>query len=71
MRRDESSRAHVYQAVGTEDATQRQLVTDLVDRAFDGSAAKLVVQALATRRTSPEELAEIRTLLAQQRKGAR
>ena len=71
VRRDESSRTHVYRAAGTEDATQRQLVTDLVDRAFDGSAAKLVVQALATRRTSPEELAEIRKLLAQQRKGAR
>ena len=71
VRRDTSSRTHVYQAVSTEGATQRQLVTDLVDRAFDGSAAKLVVQALATRRTSPEELAEIRKLLAQQRKGAR
>ena len=39
--RDEAERTHVYQAAYTEDQTQRQLVTDLLDRVFDGSAAKL------------------------------
>jgi predicted transcriptional regulator len=63
VRRDESARTHVYQAAYTEDQTQRQLVTDLLDRAFGGSAAKLVLQALATARTSPKELAEIKKLL--------
>ena len=61
--RDESARTHVYHPAYTEDQTQRQLVTDLLDRAFDGSAAKLVLQALSSTKTSPEELAEIKKLL--------
>jgi predicted transcriptional regulator len=61
--RDESARTHVYAAAYTQDQTQRQLVTDLLERAFDGSAAKLVLQALAASRTSPQELAEIKKLL--------
>ncbi len=61
--RDESSRTHVYKAAYSQDQTQRQLVTDLLERAFDGSAAQLVLQALAAARSSPEELAEIRKLL--------
>jgi predicted transcriptional regulator len=61
--RDEAARTHVYQAAYTQEQTQRQLVTDLLDRAFDGSAAQLVLQALAASKTSPEELAEIRKLL--------
>jgi len=63
VRRDESTRTHVYEAAHTEDQTQRHLVADLLNRVFDGSAAKLVVQALAASKTSPEELAEIRKLL--------
>jgi predicted transcriptional regulator len=61
--RDEAARTHVYEAAYTQDQTQRQLVTDLLDRAFAGSAAKLVLQALAASKTSPEELAEIKKLL--------
>jgi len=63
VRRDETSRTHVYESMYTEDQTKRQLVTDLLDRVFDGSAAKLVMQALASNKTSPEELAEIKKLL--------
>ena len=69
--RDEAERTHVYEAAYTQDQTQRQLVTDLVDRVFGGSAAKLVLQALAANKTSPEELAEIRKLLNKQRGGGR
>ena len=69
--RDESERTHVYEAAYTEDQTQRQLVADLVERAFDGSAAKLVVQALASKKATPEELDEIRKLLNKPRGGAR
>ena len=61
--RDEAARTHVYTVAYTQDQTQRQLVTDLLERAFDGSAAKLVLQALAASRTSPEDLAEIKKLL--------
>lgn len=69
--RDETARTHIYQAAYTEDQTQRQLVSDLLDRAFGGSASKLVLQALAANKTSPEELAEIRKLLDKQRGGGR
>jgi predicted transcriptional regulator len=61
--RDESDRTHVYHARTSEDQTQRQLVRDLLDRAFGGSASKLVMQALAARRATAEELGEIRRLL--------
>src|SRR5262245_548444 len=63
VRRDDSDRSHVYEAQLSEGQTQRQLVRDLLDRAFGGSASKLVMQALAARRASAEDLAEIRRLL--------
>ncbi|MFY2558968.1 MULTISPECIES: BlaI/MecI/CopY family transcriptional regulator [Myxococcus] len=63
VERDESQRAHVYRAQATEQRTQRQLVTDLVERAFGGSPARLAMQALSSRKTSPEELAQLRQLL--------
>jgi predicted transcriptional regulator len=69
VRRDEAARTHIYEAAYTEDQTQRHLVTDLLDRVFDGSAAKLVIQALAAGKTSPEELAEIRQLLSEKVRG--
>jgi predicted transcriptional regulator len=69
--RDESARTHIYEPAYTEAQTQRQLVTDLLNRAFDGSAAKLVLQALASTKTSPEELAEIKKLLDSKSGGAR
>ena len=63
VRRDESDRTHVYFPRLSEEQTQRQLVRDLLDRAFGGSASKLVMQALASRRASAEELTEIRKLI--------
>jgi predicted transcriptional regulator len=69
--RDEAERTHIYEAAYTQDQTQRQLVTDLLDRVFDGSAAQLVLHALATNKTSPEELDEIRKLLATKSGGSR
>jgi predicted transcriptional regulator len=69
VRRDDSERSHVYEAAYSEDQTQKQLVADLLHRAFDGSAAKLVLQALAAGKATPEEIAEIRTLLDSHRGG--
>ncbi|HXG54094.1 MAG TPA: BlaI/MecI/CopY family transcriptional regulator [Vicinamibacterales bacterium] len=63
VRRDETDRTHIYQARHTEEQTQGQLVRDLLDRAFGGSATKLVMQALASRRSSADELTEIRKLI--------
>ena len=61
--RDESSRTHVYSTRLTQDQTQRQLVSDLMDRAFGGSAAALVMQALSAHPATTEELDEIRKLI--------
>ena len=61
--RDESQRSHVYQARYREQQTQQQLVRDLLAKAFDGSADKLVMQALKAKKVSAQELAEIRKLI--------
>ena len=63
VERDESDRTHIYRARLSEEQTQQQLVGDLLDRAFGGSASKLVMQALATTRATPDELREIRQLI--------
>ena len=60
VERDERERTHVYTPRLSQDQTQRQLVRDLLDRAFGGSASKLVMQALATKRASADELRDIR-----------
>ncbi len=69
--RNESERTHVYQARLPEEETQKQLVSDLLHRAFSGSAKKLVMQALATKKASRTELAEIRKLIDEIEGGSR
>jgi predicted transcriptional regulator len=61
--RDETERAHVYESRYGEQKTQRQLLTDLAERAFGGSATKLVMQALSGRKANSAELNAIRELL--------
>jgi BlaI family transcriptional regulator, penicillinase repressor len=61
--RDESQRSHVYRPASGESQTQRRLVGDLMEKAFAGSAAQLVMRALSVKRTSKGELEEIRQLL--------
>lgn len=64
VRRDERQRAHVYEARLAREQTQQQLVTDLLERVFEGSATGLVMHALAARKKSSErELAKIRKML--------
>ncbi len=63
VRRDASARTHVYAARVSREDTQRQLVNDLVDRAFGGSATALVLQALHAHPVSAGELAEIQRLI--------
>ena len=71
VRRDESSRTHIYAAAHSESQMQRHLVSDLLEKVFGGSSAKLVVQALATKKATPEELAEIRRMIDKVRGGSR
>ena len=63
VRRDERERAHVYEARAPRAQTERQLVGDLLERAFAGSASALVMRVLSSKKTSPEEIARIRELL--------
>ena len=69
--RDESERAHRYEAAAPEEETQRQLVGDLLQKAFDGSAKKLVLQALSSDAASAGELADIRRMLDELEEGGR
>ena len=66
--RDESARTHVYAPRHGRDETQRQLVTDLLERAFGGSAATLVMQALKAQPASASETAEIQRMIREYRK---
>ena len=63
VQRDQSNKAHIYEAVVDREETQRSLAGALVDKVFDGSAAGLVAGALSAKTASAEELAKIRKLL--------
>ena len=69
VRRDKSQRAHVYQPTFTEAETQKRLVGDLLERAFSGSTASLLMQALSAKEASAEELAQIRQILDEVERG--
>ena len=62
---DEHKRGHVYRPALSEERTQKQLIQDLLDRVFAGSAEKLVMRALSARKVSPKELKRIREMLDQ------
>ena len=63
--RDESQFKHIYKPAISEEKTQKQLVGDLLDRAFAGSAEKLVMRALSAKKVSAKELGKIRKILAE------
>ena len=69
--RDESERSHIYEAAVPEQSVKRRMVSDLLDRVFDGSAAGLVMHALGGRRASADELKQIRQLLKENSRGGR
>ena len=61
--RDESQFKHVYKPALSEERTQKQLVGDLIEKAFSGSAEKLVMRALSAKKVSGKELTRIRKML--------
>ena len=61
--RDETERAHVYKAKVAQEQTQRQLVRHLLEGAFGGSATKLMMQALASKPATADEIAQMRKML--------
>ena len=69
LKRDESCRPQLYRPCFPREQTERQLIKDLVDRAFGGSAKRLVMQALEAKKASPNELAQIEKLLNKLERG--
>ncbi len=71
VERDDSQRPQVYRARLAQEQTQRQLLDDLLNKAFGGSAKELVMQALASKEASEEELAQVERLLDKLEGGVR
>jgi BlaI family transcriptional regulator, penicillinase repressor len=69
VERDENCRPQLYRPCLPREQTERQLIKDLVDRAFGGSARRLVMQALEVKKASPSELAQIEKLLNRLERG--
>jgi len=69
VRRNEEQRAHVYEACLPAEQTKRQLAGDMLLRVFEGSASQLMMHALAGRKSSPEEITELRRLLDEYERG--
>ena len=63
LTRDESVRPQLYRASESRPQTQLQMLDDLAQRAFGGSARKLVMRMLSAQRVSAEELAEMQRLI--------
>lgn len=65
VKRDESMRTHIYQAAVNKEKTQKHILGKMIDTLFGGSSTQLVLQALgnAEATATPEELAQIQTLL--------
>ncbi|MEL7220505.1 MAG: BlaI/MecI/CopY family transcriptional regulator [Bacteroidota bacterium] len=62
--RDDSTRTHIYKSAVEERAVKQGLLSQFVNKAFRGSAAQLVMEALGQHRTSDDELAKIKALIA-------
>ena len=71
VKRDESVRPQVFRSATTQQRTQQRMLKDLIQKVYDGSAGSLVLQALASRKASPQELAEIRRMLNELEGGER
>jgi len=69
LQRDETDRSHVYAARLREQETQTALLDRILDRAFGGSASKLVMRALSDGAPSRQEIQEIRAFLEKMEKG--
>lgn len=63
LARSERFRSHVYESAVPRDELQKQIAGDLLNRVFGGSAANLVMGALAARPASPGELEQIRKMI--------
>ena len=63
VERDTNQKTHIYKAIVNQDKTEKQLVTKMIDNVFNGSAARLVMQALGNHSASVDEIDEIKKYL--------
>ncbi len=63
--RDDSEFKHVYKAAVTAESTEKQIVGDMLDKVFSGSAQRLVMRLLSSKQVTAEELKKIRQFLDQ------
>ena len=68
VKRDDSSKTHIYQANVSKENTQQQMVGKMINSLFGGSSTQLVMQALGNQTPSQEELNKIQQLLDQLKK---
>lgn len=71
VERDEEGKAHLYRAAIPQNETQKGLVSDLLEKVFRGSAMQLVQNLLEAKKTSPEEMKEIRQMIEKAEKEAK
>lgn len=63
VERDTNQKTHIYKAIANQDKTEKQLVNKMIDNVFNGSAARLVMQALGNHKASADEIDEIKKYL--------
>ncbi|WP_316831006.1 BlaI/MecI/CopY family transcriptional regulator [Pedobacter aquatilis] len=63
VERDTNQKTHIYKAIVSQDKTEKQLVNKMIDNVFNGSAARLVMQALGNHTASADEIEEIKKYL--------
>ncbi len=69
--RDTRRIQHLYEAAVSEGSAQKQIIADLLGSAFGGSSQKLILHALSAKKSTPEEIAEIRRVLDQMEEAQR
>lgn len=70
VERNEEQRAHVYRARIKQNETGKQMLDEVINKVFGGSALRLVQQVLENEQTSAEEMREIRQMIRQAEKEA-
>lgn len=68
VEREEAGKAHIYRPAASQQETQNQMLRDMSERLFAGSAAQLALHALALEPVSDREMEELRNLIAKKRK---
>ena len=65
VKRDDSVRPQVFRPASSQERTQKQILNEMIQKVYDGSAKSLVLQALSSTKASKQDLGEIKKLLEQ------